>query len=107
MTNIKKIAIKESEHNGYGIAFEGKGEWNSLHPNEYTQGLRYYPFAINFDRSMGSCNTLNDPPNRVCLQNKTKCSLVVSNLRSETKSSRFESGCKLCAEVSSLQLSPG
>ena len=29
--------------------------------------------------------------------------LVVSDLRSETKSSRFESGCYLCAEVSSLQ----
>ena len=30
-------------------------------------------------------------------------SLVVSDLRSETKDSRFESGCQLCAEVSSLQ----
>ena len=29
-------------------------------------------------------------------------SLVVSDLRSETKGSRFESGCYLCAEVSSL-----
>ena len=27
-------------------------------------------------------------------------SLVVSDLRSETKGSRFESGCQLCAEVS-------
>ena len=34
-------------------------------------------------------------------------SLVVSDLRSETKGSRFESGCQLCAEVSSLQQSPG
>ena len=30
-------------------------------------------------------------------------SLVVSDLRSETKGSRFESGCYLCAEVSCLQ----
>ena len=30
-------------------------------------------------------------------------SLVVSDLRSETKGSRFESGCQLCAEVSCLQ----
>ena len=30
-------------------------------------------------------------------------SLVVSDLRSVTKGSRFESGCQLCAEVSSLQ----
>ena len=31
------------------------------------------------------------------------CSIVVSDLRSEAKGSRFESGCYLCAEVSSLQ----
>ena len=30
-------------------------------------------------------------------------SLVVSDLHSETKGSRFESGCQLCAEVRSLQ----
>ena len=29
--------------------------------------------------------------------------LVVSDLRSETEGSRFESSCQLCAEVSSLQ----
>ena len=32
-------------------------------------------------------------------------SLVVSNLRLETKGSRFESGCRQCAELSSLQQS--
>ena len=30
-------------------------------------------------------------------------SLMVSNLRTEIKGSRFESGCYLCAEVNSLQ----
>ena len=30
-------------------------------------------------------------------------SSVVSDLRSETKGSRFEAGCCLCAEISSLQ----
>ena len=34
-------------------------------------------------------------------------SLVVSELLSEIKVYRFESGCLLCAEVSSLQYSPG
>ena len=34
-------------------------------------------------------------------------SLVVSDLRSEIKDSRFEPGCQLCAEVSPLQQSPG
>ena len=33
--------------------------------------------------------------------------LLVSDLRSETKDSRFESGCELYAEVSFLQQSPG
>ena len=32
----------------------------NLHPNEYTQRLSYYPFAVNLDRCMGSSNTLND-----------------------------------------------
>ena len=31
-----------------------------LHPNEYTQGLRYYPCPFKLDRCAGSCNTLND-----------------------------------------------
>ena len=43
-----------------------------LHPNEYTQGLLYYPFAVNLDRCMGSCNTLNDLSNRICVPNKTE-----------------------------------
>ena len=31
-----------------------------LRPNEYNQGLCYYPFTVNLDRCMGSCNTVND-----------------------------------------------
>ena len=34
---------------------------------------------------------------------KRACNLVVSDLGLETKGSRLESGCYLCAEVSSLQ----
>ena len=26
----------------------------NLHPNKHTEGLRYYPFAVNLDRCMGS-----------------------------------------------------
>ena len=44
----------------------------NLHPNEYTQGLCYYPFAINLDRSIGNCNTLNGLSNKVCIPNKTE-----------------------------------
>ena len=30
----------------------------NLHPNEYTQGLRYFSFAVNLDRCTGSCKIL-------------------------------------------------
>ena len=42
-----------------------------LHPNEYIEELRCYPFAVNLDRCMGSCNTLNDLSNKLCVPNKT------------------------------------
>ena len=44
----------------------------NLHPDEYTQGLRYYPFAVNLDRCVGSCNALNDFSNKICVPNKTE-----------------------------------
>ena len=39
----------------------------NLHPNEHSQGFRYYPFAVNLDRF-----TLDDLSNRVCIPNKTE-----------------------------------
>ena len=44
----------------------------NLHTNECSQELHYYPFAIKLDKRVGSCNTLNDLPNRICVPNKTK-----------------------------------
>ena len=44
----------------------------NLHPNEYSQGLHYYPFAVNLDQCIGSCNTINSLSNRLCVPNKTK-----------------------------------
>ena len=32
----------------------------NLDPNDYSQEFHYYPFAVKFDRCVGSCNTLND-----------------------------------------------
>ena len=41
------------------------------------------------DRSVGSCNTLNDLPNKVCDPNKTEdLSLIVSNVITEIKESK-------------------
>ena len=37
----------------------------NLHPNEYSQELHFYPLV-------GSCNTLNDLSNKVCVPNKTE-----------------------------------
>ena len=44
----------------------------NLHPKECSQEFYYYPFAIKLDRCVGSCNTLNDLSNKVCLPNKTE-----------------------------------
>ena len=43
----------------------------NLHPNEYSQEFHYYPSAVKLDRCAGSCNTLNDLSNKVCIPNKT------------------------------------
>ena len=44
----------------------------NLHPNEYTQRLCYFPFTVNLDRQVGSCNTLNDLSKKVCVPNETE-----------------------------------
>ena len=43
----------------------------NLHPNEYSQEFHYCPFAVKLDKYVGSCNTLNDLSNRVCVPNET------------------------------------
>ena len=53
----------------------------NLHPNEYTQELHYYPFAVKLDRCVGSCNTLDDISNKVSVLNKTEdLDIYVSNM---------------------------
>ena len=44
----------------------------NLHPNEYSQEVHYYPFAVKVDWCVGSCNTLNDLSNKVCVLHKTQ-----------------------------------
>ena len=44
----------------------------NLHPNEYSKEYHYYPFAVKLDRCVGSCNTLNDLSNKVCIPNETE-----------------------------------
>ena len=51
---------------------EGQPTPIKLHLNEYTRELQYFPFAVKLDRCVGSCSTLNDLFNKVCVPNKTE-----------------------------------
>ena len=79
------------------------GKFN-LKVNVILNGLEKY---VNFTISNGSfrflSSSLDSLVKNIGKDNLRACSLAVSNLRSETKGSRFESGCYLCTEVSSLQ----
>ena len=74
----------------------------NLHPNEYSQEFHYYPFTVNLDRFVGSCNTLNDSSNEVCIPNNTEdLNLSVFNMitgisvsKILTKHISCESKCK-------------
>ena len=44
----------------------------NLHPNEYSQELHHYPFAVKLDRCAGRYNTLKDLFNKVCVPSKTE-----------------------------------
>ena len=56
------------------------------YPNRYSQEFHYFPFAFKLDRCVGSCNTLNDLSNKVCVPNKTEdLNLSVFNNKTLTK----------------------
>ena len=42
----------------------------NFHPNKYSQEFHCYPFDVKLDRCVGSCNTLNDLSNKVCVPNE-------------------------------------
>ena len=44
----------------------------NLHPNKYSQEFHCSPFAVKLDRCAGSCNTINDLSNKLCVPNKTE-----------------------------------
>ena len=45
----------------------------NLHPSEYSQKLHYYPFSVNLDRCVESCNTLDEYMSIwVCVPNKAE-----------------------------------
>ena len=73
-----------------------------LHPNEYSQDFYYYPFEVKLDRCVGSCNTLNNLSNKVCVPIKTEnLNLSVFNIiaginesKSSTKHIVYECKCR-------------
>ena len=44
----------------------------NLLPNEYSQEVHCYPFAVKLDRRVGSFNILHDLSNKVFVPNETK-----------------------------------
>ena len=48
----------------------------NLYPNQDSQELHYYPFAVNLDRYAGSCNTLDDISSRLCALDETRYKLA-------------------------------
>ena len=71
----------------------------NLHPNEYTQGLHYYPFTVNLDSCIVSCNTLNDLSKMCSKQNRitlSKFNMIteMNELKKLTKHISCECKCK-------------
>ena len=70
----------------------------NLNPNEYSQERHYYSFTVKLNRCVGSCNTLNELSNKVCVSNKTEeLNLSVLNVitaMSESKILTKHTSCK-------------
>ena len=73
----------------------------NLHSNEYSQEFQYYPFAVKLDRCAGSCSTVNDLSNKVCVvPNKTEdlnlntSNIVIGINQSKTLTKHISCECK-------------
>ena len=64
---------------------------------KYSQEFHYYPFAVKLDVCVGSCNTLNDLSNKVCVPNKTEdfnLSMITGINESKTLTKHISCKCK-------------
>ena len=53
--------------------------------------MHYYPFAVKLGNCLGSCNTLNDLSNKVCVLNKTEdLNIHVFNMITGKNESKIE-----------------
>ena len=62
--HIKCVSLSNQKSNEFKTTFI------NLHPNEYNQEFQYYYFTVKLDKWVGSCNTLNDLSDKVCVPNK-------------------------------------
>ena len=75
----------------------------NLHPNERSQEFHYYPFAVKLDTCIGSCDTVNDLPNKVYFPKKTedlnlsvfKMVTGINELKTLTRHTSCECKCRL------------
>ena len=67
------------------------------YPNEYTQELCYYLFAVNLDGCVGSCNTLNDLSDNIYVVNETEdLNLRIFNMITGINESKILTKHKSC-----------
>ena len=79
----KRVSLKKQQ-------FITQSTLINLHPNEYNQGLCYYPFVDHLGRYDGICNTLDDLSKRVCVPNKTEdLNLSIFNMITGINNRRF------------------
>ena len=87
----------------------------NLHPNECSQQFHYYPFAVKLDRCVGSCNTLNDFSNKICIPSETEdLNLSLFNMitrinesKTLTKQISYEGKCKFDGRKNVIQINDG
>ena len=64
-------------------------------PTKYIEGFRHNSFLVDLDRCMGSCTTLNDLSNRICVPNLDVFNMItgINQLKILTKHTSCECKC--------------
>ena len=72
----------------------------NLHPNEYSQELHYYLFAVKLERCVESYNTLNGLSNNACVLNKREyLNLRMFNMITGINKSKILTKLILCLNI--------
>ena len=70
------------------------------YPNQYNQEIHQYPFSVKLDTCFGSCNTINDLSNKICIPSKTEdlnlgfYNLITGINKSKTLTKHISCECK-------------